>query len=85
MVVVKDTKSKDKEDPVEGVGYITAKECKEIDLVKDTYTTQIDMDRSPTLQRILKDISYLFCNSLCTAFIGGIGASVSQNMTWIHE
>lgn len=55
MVVVKDTKVEDKEDPVEGVGYIIAKECKEINLVKDTYTTHIENDRalsqvSPTLQ-----------------------------------
>ena len=32
----------DKEDPVEGVGHIIASECKEIDLVKNIYTTHID-------------------------------------------
>ena len=59
MVVVIDAKDKDKEDLLEGVGHIIAKEYKEIDLEKDTFTTHIDMDRtmnqvSPTLQRILK-------------------------------
>ena len=54
MVVVKDTKDKDKEDLLEGVGHIIAKEYKEINLEKDTFTTQTDMDRtmnqvSPTL------------------------------------
>ena len=79
MVVVKDTKDKDKEDPIEGVRCIIAKECKEIDLVKDTYTTQIDQV-SPTLQRILEDISPSFCNSLFTALIDGIVTSVVQNL-----
>ena len=59
MVVVKDAKDKVKEDLLESVGHITAKEYKEIDLEKDTFTTHIDMDRtmnqvSPTLQQILK-------------------------------
>ena len=54
MGVVKDAKDKDKEDLLEGVGHIIAKEYKEINLEKDTFTTQIDMDRtmnqvSPTL------------------------------------
>ena len=31
MVVVKDAKNKDNEDPVQGVGQIIANECKEID------------------------------------------------------
>ena len=71
MVVVKDAKNKDNEDPVQGVGQIIANECKEIDLVKDTYTTHIDMDRvinqvSFTLQRILEDISPLFHKPLFT-------------------
>ena len=65
MAVFKDAKDKDKEGPVERVGHIIAKECKKIDLVKDTYTTRIDTDRainqvSPTSQQILKDISPIY-------------------------
>ena len=74
----------DKEDPVERVGHIVADECKEIDPIKYTYTTHIDMDRatnqvSPTLQRILENVSPFFCNSLFTAFIGDIVTGVVQN------
>ena len=36
----------DKEDPAEGVGHIIANECKEIDLVKNIYTTHIDKDNA---------------------------------------
>ena len=46
MVVVEDAKDEDKEDPVVGGGHIIAKDCKEIDMVEDTYTTPIDMDRA---------------------------------------
>ena len=65
MAVFKDAKDKDKEGHVERVGHIIAKECKKIDLVKDTYTTRIDTDRainqvSPTSQQILKDISPIY-------------------------
>ena len=42
MVVVKDAKEKEKEDPVDGVQYILAK----VDLLKDTYTTHDDVDRA---------------------------------------
>ena len=89
MVVVKDAKGKDKEDPVEGVGHVIAKECKEMDLVKDTYTTHIHMDRavnqiSPTLQRISENLSLLFCNSLFTVLIGRIVAGVSQHRDNLH-
>ena len=84
MVVVKDAKDKDKKNPVQGAVHTIAKEFKEIDLVKDTYTTHIDMDKamnqvSPTLQRILEDISPLFCNSLFTTLIGGIVTGVVRN------
>ena len=41
----KDAKNKDNEDPVQSVEQIIANECKEIDLVKDTYATHIAMDR----------------------------------------
>lgn len=37
------------------------------------------MDRSLTMQGMLEDIFYLFCNFLCTVFIGGIVTSVFQN------
>ena len=44
IVAVKDAKDKDKKDPFEGVENIIVKECKEIDLVNDTYTTHTDID-----------------------------------------
>ena len=62
LVVVKDAKDKENEDPVQGIGKLIARECKDMNLEKDTYTTHIDLERamdnvSPTLQRILEDIS----------------------------
>ena len=44
IVAVKDAKDKYKKDPFEGVENIIVKECKEIDLVNDTYTTHTDID-----------------------------------------
>ena len=84
MVVLKDAKGRDNDDPIEGVGHIIAKECKEINLVKGTYTTYIDLEQcmnqvSPSLKRLLEDVSPVFSNSLFTALIGSIVTSIVQN------
>ena len=49
--------------------HVIVKESQEIDLVKDTSKTHIDMDRgmnqvSPTLQQVLEDISPFSVNIL---------------------
>ena len=84
LVVVKDAKDKDKENIAHGVGNLIAKECRDIKLEKNTYTTHIDLDMamnnvSSTLKCILEDVSPQFCNSLFTALIGGMVTSVVQN------